>query len=81
MQELRFIDTTLGQTSALRKRQKTSSCLIWLYSRANTINSTLAVIVALPAPGGVPLVPLSTAKQQKRKSCAFLTQRSDRQAH
>jgi hypothetical protein len=51
MQELCFFDTMPGQTSALTEKKKSSSCLIWLYSGANTINSTLVVIVAGPAPG------------------------------
>jgi hypothetical protein len=72
MQELCVFDTTPGQTSALGDRKKTFSCLIWIHSGANTINSTLAVIVAVPAPGAC-----STAK---RKSRAFLTERLDRQA-
>jgi len=67
-----FFDTTPVQTSTLGERKKTFSCLIWRYSQANTINSTLAVITAVPSPG--------TCSTAKCKCWAFLTQYLDRQA-
>jgi hypothetical protein len=51
MQGLCYFDKVPEQTSALGERKKTSSCVIWRGSRANTINSTLALIVAVLALG------------------------------
>jgi hypothetical protein len=72
MQDPRFVDTTPGQRSELGEKKKTFSCLIWLHSQPNAINSTLAVIVAVLAPGAC-----STAKF---KSCALLTHHPVRKA-